>query len=98
MHYFGSWRNALVASGINLANVSRRRPKHLDREMMILWLQQRQAAGNSLKWTAVCLKNRGLCTGDPAEVRQLERGLICCGRVRGGVKSEPVSFPKNTSA
>jgi len=23
-----------------------------------LWLQQRQAAGKSLKWTAVCLENR----------------------------------------
>jgi hypothetical protein len=45
--------------GINLANVSRRRPKHLDREAMILWLQQRKAAGQSLRWTVVCLENRG---------------------------------------
>ncbi len=58
MHYFGSWREALLASGINLANVSRWRPKHLDRDLMILWLQQRQAAGQSLKCTAVCLGNR----------------------------------------
>ncbi len=58
LQHFGSWRKALTASGINLANVSRRRPKHLDREVMILWLQQRQAAGKSLKWTAVCLENR----------------------------------------
>jgi len=49
---------ALAASGANLANVSRRRPKHLDREVMILWLQQRQGAGKSLKLTAVCLENR----------------------------------------
>jgi len=48
----------LTAAGINLANVSRRRPKHLDRELMILWLQQRRAAGQSLTWTAVCLENR----------------------------------------
>ncbi len=41
-----------------MANVSRRRPKHLDREVMILWLQQRQAAGQSLRWTVVCLENR----------------------------------------
>jgi hypothetical protein len=52
------FRKALTASGINLANVSRRRPKHLDREMMILWLQQRQAAGQSLRWTVICLANR----------------------------------------
>ncbi|HBJ38925.1 MAG TPA: hypothetical protein DDZ51_30095 [Planctomycetaceae bacterium] len=44
--------------GGNLANVSHRRPKHLDREMMILWLQQRQAAGQRVRWTVVCLKNR----------------------------------------
>jgi len=47
-----------VGIGINLANVSRRRPKHLDREMMILWLQQRKTAGQSLRWTVVCLENR----------------------------------------
>ena len=41
-----------------MANVSRRRPKYLDREMMKLWLQQRQAGGQSLKWTVVCLENR----------------------------------------
>jgi hypothetical protein len=58
LKHFGSWRKALAASGINLANVSRRRPKHLDREMMILWLQQRKAAGQSLRWTVVCLENR----------------------------------------
>ena len=58
LQHFGSWRNALAASGVNMANDSRRRPNHLDRELMILWLQQRQAAGKSLKWTAVCLENR----------------------------------------
>jgi hypothetical protein len=41
-----------------MSNVSRRRPKHLDREVMILWLQQRKAAGKSLKWTVICLENR----------------------------------------
>jgi hypothetical protein len=58
LKHFGSWRKALTASGINLANVSRRRPKHLDRELMILWLQHRKAAGQSLRWTVVCLENR----------------------------------------
>ena len=58
LKHFGSWRKALTASGINLTNVSRRRPEHLDRKLMILWLQQRQAAGQSLRWTVVCLENR----------------------------------------
>ncbi len=58
LHHFGSWRAALAASGINLANVSHWRPKHLDRETMVLWLKQRQAAGESLVWTEVCLESR----------------------------------------
>ena len=33
LQHFGSWRAALTAAGINLTNVSRRRPKHLDREV-----------------------------------------------------------------
>ena len=45
-------------SGSNLSNVSHRRPKHLDRESMMLWLQHRQAAGLSVVWTDVCLENR----------------------------------------
>jgi hypothetical protein len=47
--------NALAASGVIMTNVSRRRPNHLAREVMTLWLQQRQAAGQRLRWTVVCL-------------------------------------------
>jgi hypothetical protein len=62
VRHFGCWRDALTAAGINLANVPHRRPKHLDRETMILWLQQRQAAGQNLIWTDVCLENRDYAT------------------------------------
>jgi len=58
LHYYGSWRAALAGSGINLANVYRRRPKNFDRETMVLWLKERQTAGQSLVWTEVCLENR----------------------------------------
>lgn len=58
VQHFGSWREALSAAGINLTNVSHRRPRHLDREMMILWLRNRHAAGQSLIYTEVCLENR----------------------------------------
>jgi hypothetical protein len=51
-------RNPITAIEINLTDVSRRRPKHLDRELIILWLQQRKAAGQSIRWTVVCLENR----------------------------------------
>ncbi len=41
MRHFGSWRGALTAAGINLANVTHRRPKHLDRDAMLLWIRSR---------------------------------------------------------
>jgi len=41
-----------------LSNVSRRRPEHFDRETMLLWLRARQAAGESLIYTEVCLEHR----------------------------------------
>lgn len=58
LRYHGTWRAALTAAGINLTNVSRRRPDHFDRDTMILWIRQRQAAGQSMTYTEVCLENR----------------------------------------
>ncbi|TWU39979.1 hypothetical protein Q31b_32950 [Novipirellula aureliae] len=58
LRYHCTWRAALAAAGINLANVSRRRPDHFDRETMILWLRKRQAAGQTLVFFEVCLENR----------------------------------------
>ncbi|KAA1258205.1 hypothetical protein LF1_07210 [Rubripirellula obstinata] len=58
LRHHGSWRAALTAAGINLSNVSRRRPENFDRETMILWLRERQAASQSLVYSEVCLENR----------------------------------------
>lgn len=58
LRHYGSWREALKAAGVNMANVTHRKPKHLDREAMILWIRNRQAAGESLVYTDVCLENR----------------------------------------
>ena len=58
LRYHGTWRAALTAAGINLANVSRRRPENFDQETMILWLRDRQAAGQPMTYTEVCLENR----------------------------------------
>ncbi|XZE56073.1 hypothetical protein SH139x_002130 [Planctomycetaceae bacterium SH139] len=58
LHHHGTWRAALSAAGINLANVSRRRPEHFNRKAMALWLRNRQAASQSLVYTEVCLEHR----------------------------------------
>lgn len=58
VRHFGSWREALTAAGVNLVNVTHRKPRNLDREAMLLWLRNRQFAGQSVIWTDVCLENR----------------------------------------
>ena len=75
LHYYGSWRAALAASGINLANTSRRRPRNLDRETMVLWLKERQAAGQSLVWTEVCLENRAYALAIRRTFPKLEKSV-----------------------
>ncbi len=56
VRHFGSWRDALIAAGINLANVNHRRPKSLDRDGMVLWLRNRKETGQSLVYSEACLK------------------------------------------
>lgn len=79
LHHFGSWRAGLMASGINLANVSRRRPKDFTREAGILWLQERHAAGQTLVWTEVCLENRDYAVAIRRTFRSWGNALIAAG-------------------
>lgn len=58
LRHFGTWRSALEVAGVNLKNVSNRKPRHLSRETMILWLQNRRSAGQTLMFRDVCLENR----------------------------------------
>ena len=79
LHYYGSWRAALSASGINLAHTSRRRPKHLDLETMMLWLKERKAAGQTLVWTEVCLENRTYALAIRRRFRSWKKALEAAG-------------------
>ena len=47
IRHFGSWREALTSAGVNLANVTRHRPKHLHRNAMLLSIRYRQPAGQA---------------------------------------------------
>ncbi|WP_345685915.1 hypothetical protein [Novipirellula caenicola] len=79
LRYHRSWRAALTAAGVNLANVSRRRPDHFDREAMILWLRDRQAAGQSLIYTEVCLENRDKTMAIRRTFRSWRQALVAAG-------------------
>ena len=73
--HFGGWRKALIASGINLNNVTRRRPKNLDREAMLLWIRNRKESGQSLTFTEVCLENRDYALAIRREFRSWGRAV-----------------------
>ncbi len=75
IRHFGSWREALTAAGVNLANVTHRRPKHLDREAMLLWIRNRQAAGQSLVFSEVCLEKRDYALAIRREFRSWARAV-----------------------
>ena len=75
VRHFGCWRDALTAAGINHANVTRHRPKHLDREAMLHWLRNRQSAGQSVIWTDVCLENRDFAPAIRREFRSWAKAL-----------------------
>ncbi len=68
-------REALTAAGVNLANVTHRRPKHLDRDAMLLWIRNRQAAGQSLVFSEVCLEKRDYALAIRREFRSWAKAL-----------------------
>ena len=73
--YFGAWRKALEAAGINLqyAGLHSGKPRRLDREKTMEELRQWLAAGHSRKWLDICLQNHDLGLGGQERVRQLAR-------------------------
>ena len=75
MRHFGSWRDALTAAGINLANVTRHRPKNLDRGAMLLWIRNRKEAGQSITFSEVCLENRDYALAIKREFRSWAKAM-----------------------
>ena len=75
LRHFGSWREALTAAGINLANVTRHRPKNLDRDAMLLWIRNRKESGQSISFSEVCFENRDYALAIKREFRSWARAL-----------------------
>ncbi len=79
LSYFGSWRAGLIAAGINLSNVDKLGVKKVTREVLLLWLQNRQASGHSLVWTDVVLENRSYALAIKRTFRSWKRALAEAG-------------------
>jgi hypothetical protein len=75
IRHFGSWREALTTAGINLANVTRHRPKNLDRDAMLLWIRNRKEAGQSITFSEVCLENRDYALAIKREFRSWAKAI-----------------------
>lgn len=78
--HFGTWRRALLAAGINLANArSRPKSRRLDRPQILQALRQRHEAGLSMYWITVCLDNRYLAMSAKHAFRSWRRALLAAG-------------------
>lgn len=78
--YFGSWRGALRAVGMNLEQARpSSRPRSLNREKIIETLRQRHEAGLSLAWSAVCLENRVFAIAAKQLFRSWRSALAAAG-------------------
>lgn len=79
---FGSWREALEAVGVNLANepLSLQSRRH-DKRQIIQDLQEQHAAGLSLSWAVACLENRSLATAAKHAFQSWRKALVAAGLV-----------------
>lgn len=75
IRHFVSWREAIAEAGINLANVTRHKPKNLDRDAMLLWVRNRKEAGQPITFFEVCLENRDFALAIKREFRTWSRAL-----------------------
>ncbi len=78
--HFGSWKEAMLAAGINLKNVRMSsKPRRLDREKIIEQLRMRQAAGLSIERKTVFLENRTLAIAATSVFHSWPRALVAAG-------------------
>jgi len=78
--YFGTWRQALLAAGIDLKHARlSSKPRRLDKQEIIDTLRQRHQAGLSLAWNEVCLENRALASAARNAFRSWRRALVAAG-------------------
>lgn len=58
LRHFGTWKNALIAAGIDPERALDRHPQRLDRHAVLEVIRERQRAGLSLVWSVVCCQDR----------------------------------------
>lgn len=77
--YFGDWRKALEAAGIDLqytAGLRGGKPRRLKKEKTLEELQQWLAAGHSRNWLDICLQNHDLALAVKRACGSWRRAMI----------------------
>lgn len=78
--HFGTWRSALVATGINLEHAfAVRPPRKIDKQKLLKTIRQKHKSGETLVWTNVCLENRALASAGKRAFGSWRRALIAAG-------------------
>lgn len=79
--YFGCWRNALQAAGINikLSGLNGTHARRMTKEEILGALRQWQAAGRSLRWRDISLENRRLAASAKAAFFSWDKALLAAG-------------------
>lgn len=81
-YYFGTWRRALSAAGINLANVHQAvNGVFLSETQIIEAIRKRHDAGLAMRWMAVCLDDRKLANSAKSRFHSWRRALSAAGIV-----------------
>jgi hypothetical protein len=83
IRYFGSWRNALQAAGIDVAAVERRR--EWDKSKIIARLRELCSQRRSLRYTVLHRRDSGLC-----RAACLAFGTWCNALVAAGINPESI--------
>jgi hypothetical protein len=77
---FGSWRQALVAVGINLERARLpKRPRKFNKDYLLDVLRRRSQAEQTLIWHMVCLENRELATAVKTAFGSWKRAMTAAG-------------------
>lgn len=77
---FGHWRKALVAAGVNVAQLSKRAAlQGIERKRILREIRERKEAGLSIRCKDVCLENRDLANAAVTAFRSWSAALHAAG-------------------
>ncbi|MDZ4686653.1 MAG: hypothetical protein SH850_16400 [Planctomycetaceae bacterium] len=79
LRHFGTWKNALRATGIDPKRALYRQPRRLDRLAVLEAIQERQRAGLSLVWSVICCQDRRCAMSAKHAFGSWRKAMIAAG-------------------